>query len=184
MPDQADLDGRRASAPAKRTPPPSSSGTTRTTPVTGVEQCAALCAANLECTYYSVNSSPSKGCVLKSKTRGLAVSHASATAGASTRCPRSASSSAQAKATTSSRTHSSGPPTRSRTLPTRTASTGWCTTGWAACSTPEGQKGRLLTGKKGRPAYNCRSCRPAPSSTSLLHHGDAVDMLIALFCFG
>ena len=40
------------------------------TPITDVAACAQKCAANAECTYFAVNKSPSKGCVLKSNRRG------------------------------------------------------------------------------------------------------------------
>ena len=42
--------------------------------VTDVAKCAQLCAANIECTYFSVSSQGSKGCVLKTNRRGSPVS--------------------------------------------------------------------------------------------------------------
>merc|ERR1711972_393796 len=44
--------------------------------VTDPQRCAKLCAANIECTYYSVSRQASKGCVLKANKRGKAVSGA------------------------------------------------------------------------------------------------------------
>ena len=46
------------------------------TPITDVAACAQKCAANTECTYFAVNKSPSKGCVLKSNRRGSPIKHA------------------------------------------------------------------------------------------------------------
>ena len=46
------------------------------TPITDVAECAQKCAENAECTYFAVNKSPSKGCVLKSNRRGSPVKNA------------------------------------------------------------------------------------------------------------
>lgn len=126
--------------------------------VTGVEQCAALCAANLECTYYTVNKSPSKGCVLKSKTRGSAVSHANYLGHG--RCEHAMPQECKQLGTSEGyhkfKTGQLGTPNKIKNAGAcgiKCAANKdckyWLVHSRLGCVLNTGQKGRLLTGKKG-----------------------------------